>query len=47
MQNGSHCQKEKSRESKIKDTIVETEGDKLSRVLTRGDQDSGRQGCVT
>ena len=31
MQNGSHCEKEKSRESKAKDTIVETEGDKLLR----------------
>ena len=33
--------KKKSRESKATDTIVETEGNKLSKsVLTRGDQDS-------
>ena len=39
--------KEKSRESKAKDTMVET-GDKLSRsIQTRGDQDFGRQGWVT
>ena len=31
MQNGSHGKKEKSRESKAKDMMVETEGDKLSR----------------
>ena len=36
--------KERSRESKAKDTTVKTERDKLSR---RGDQDSGRQGWVT
>ena len=43
MQNGSYCEKEKSRESKVKDTMVITEGDKLSRsVQTRGNQDSGR-----
>ena len=30
MQNGSYCEKEKGRESKAKDTMVETEGDKLS-----------------
>ena len=42
MQNGSYGEKVKSRESKAKDTMVETEGDKLSRsVLTRCDQDSG------
>ena len=40
MQNGSYGEKEKSIEGKAKDTIVETERDKLSRsVLTRGDQD--------
>ena len=33
MQNGSHGEKEKSRESKVKDTMVETEGDKLSRSV--------------
>ena len=48
MQNGSYGEKEKSRESKAKDTMVETERDKLSRsLLTRGDQDFGRQGWVT
>ena len=31
MQNGSHGEKEKSRESKAKDTMMKTEGDKLSR----------------
>ena len=31
MQNDSHGEKEKSRESKVKDTMMETEGDKLSR----------------
>ena len=37
-------EKEKSRESKAKDTMVETEGDRLSRsVWTRGHQDFGRQ----
>ena len=30
MQNGSHGEKEKGRESKAKNTMVETEGDKLS-----------------
>ena len=35
MQNGSHGEKEKSRESKAKDTMVETEGDKLSRSIKR------------
>ena len=45
MQDGSYGEKEKSRESKAKDTMVETERDKQSRnVWTRGDQDSGRQG---
>ena len=33
MQNGSYGEKEKSRESKAKDTVVETEGDKLSRSV--------------
>ena len=47
MQNGSYGEKEKSRESKTKDTTVETEGDKLPRsVLIRGDHDSERQGWV-
>ena len=32
-QNGSHGEKEKRTESKAKDTIVETEGDKLSRSV--------------
>ena len=31
MQNDYHGEKEKSRESIAKDTMVETEGDKLSR----------------
>ena len=31
MQNGSHGEKEKGRESKAKDKMMETEGDKLSR----------------
>ena len=31
MQNGSYGEKVKSRESKAKDTMVETKGDKLSR----------------
>ena len=31
IQNGSHGEKEKGRESKAKDMMVETEGDKLSR----------------
>ena len=48
MQNGSYGETDKSRESKAKDTIKETEGDNLSRtVQTGGDQDFGRQGCVT
>ena len=39
MQNGSHGEKEKSRESKAKDMMVEIERDKLSRnVSTRGDR---------
>ena len=47
LQNGSYGEKEKSRESKAKDTMVETKGDKLSRsVQTRSDQDSGRQGWI-
>ena len=33
MKNGSYGKKEKSRESKAKDTMVETEGDKLKRSL--------------
>ena len=33
MQNGSYGEKEKSRESKAKDTMVETERDKLSRSV--------------
>ena len=33
MKNGSYGEKEKSRESKAKDTMVETEGDKLSRSI--------------
>ena len=33
MQNGSHGEKEKSRDSKAKDTMVETEGDELSRSV--------------
>ena len=33
MQNGSYDEKEKSRESKAKYTMVETEGDKLSRSV--------------
>ena len=33
MQNGSYGEKEKSRESKAKDTIMETERDKLSRSV--------------
>ena len=33
MQNGSYGEKEKSREIKAKDTMVETEGDKLSRSV--------------
>ena len=33
VQNGSHGEKEKSRESKAKDTMVETEVDKLSRSI--------------
>ena len=33
MQNSSHGEKEKTRESKAKDTMVETEGDKLSRSV--------------
>ena len=33
MQNGSHGEKENGRESKAKGTIVETEGDKLSRSI--------------
>ena len=45
MQNGSHGEKEKGRESKAKDKMMETEGDKLSRsVWTGGDQDFGKQG---
>ena len=32
-QNGSYGEKEKSRESKTKDTMVETEGDKLSKSV--------------
>ena len=45
MQNGSRGEKEKSRESKAKDKMVETEGDKLSRnVLTGSDQNFGRRG---
>ena len=31
--NGSHGEKEKGRESKAKDKLVETEGDKLSRTI--------------
>ena len=33
MQNGSYGEKENSRESKIKDTMVETERDKLLRSV--------------
>ena len=33
MQNGSYGEKEKSRENKAKDTMVETERDKLSRSV--------------
>ena len=33
MQNGSHGEKEKSRESKAKDTMVETEGDKRQKMF--------------
>ena len=33
MQNGSYGEKEKSRESKVKDTMMETKGDKLSRSV--------------
>ena len=33
MQNGSCGEKEKGRESKAKDTMVETKGDKLSRSV--------------
>ena len=33
MQNGSYGEKEKSRESKSKDTMVETKRDKLSRSV--------------
>ena len=33
MQDGSYGEKEKNRESKAKDTMVETEGDKLSRSV--------------
>ena len=33
MQNGSHGEKEKIRESKAKDTMVETEGYTLSRSV--------------
>ena len=33
MQNGSHGEKEKGRESKAKDKMVETEGDKLLRSV--------------
>ena len=33
MKNGSHGEKEKSRESKTKNKMVETEGDKLSRSV--------------
>ena len=33
MQNGSYGKKEKSRESNAKDTMVETEGDKLSKAF--------------
>ena len=33
IQNGFYGEKEKSRESKAKDTMVETEGDKLSRSV--------------
>ena len=48
MKNDSHGEKEKSRESKAKDTMMETEVDKLSRSFqTRDDQDSRRQGRVT
>ena len=48
MKNRSYGEKEKSKESKAKDTMVETKGDKLSRsVLTRGDQDTGGERMVT
>ena len=33
MRNGSHGEKEKSRESKAKNKMMETEGDKLSRSI--------------
>ena len=33
MQNGSYGEKEKGRESKAKDTMMEIEGDKLSRSV--------------
>ena len=33
MKNGSYGEKEKSRENKAKDTMVETEGNKLSRSV--------------
>ena len=33
MQNDSHSEKEKVTESKAKDTMMETEGDKLSRSV--------------
>ena len=33
MQNGSHGEKEKDTESKAKDKIVKTKGDKLSRSV--------------
>ena len=33
LQNGSHGEKEKTKESKAKDEMVETEGDKLSRSV--------------
>ena len=33
MKNDFHGEKEKGRESKAKDTMVETEGDKLSRSV--------------
>ena len=42
MRNGSHGEKEKGTESKAKDKMVKTEGDKLSRsVESGGDQDFG------